>query len=69
MGGASAPDDLTMGHLTQTWLAVSDDAAAMSSGGYWRHRKQQTPAPGALDTRFQDQVVATLAALTEVRLD
>ena len=25
MGGAGAPDDLTMGYLTQTWLAVSND--------------------------------------------
>ena len=29
MGGAGAPDDLEQGHLTQTWLAVSDDPAAM----------------------------------------
>jgi NAD(P)-dependent dehydrogenase (short-subunit alcohol dehydrogenase family) len=68
MGGASAPDDLTMGHLTQTWLAVSDDPAANFSGGYWYHRKQQKPAPEALDRGFQDRVVAKLAELTEVPL-
>jgi len=28
MGGAGAPDDLEMGHLTQTWLATSDTGAA-----------------------------------------
>jgi NAD(P)-dependent dehydrogenase (short-subunit alcohol dehydrogenase family) len=32
MGGAGAPDDLEMGHLTQTWLAVSSDPAAAVSG-------------------------------------
>jgi NAD(P)-dependent dehydrogenase (short-subunit alcohol dehydrogenase family) len=32
MGGAGAPDDLEKGHLTQTWLAVSDEAAALGAG-------------------------------------
>jgi hypothetical protein len=34
MGGPGAPDDLEKGHLTQTWLAVSDEAAATVSGRY-----------------------------------
>ena len=68
MGGAGAPDDLEMGHLTQTWLAVSNDAAATSSGHYWYHRKQQTPAADALDVRFQDDLIAKLAELTGVSL-
>jgi NAD(P)-dependent dehydrogenase (short-subunit alcohol dehydrogenase family) len=68
MGGASAPDDLTQGHLTQTWLAVSDDAAAKVSGAYWHHRKQQKPAPEALDPHFQDRLVARLAELTSIKL-
>ena len=41
MGGPGAPDDLEMGHLTQTWLAASNDPAARVNGGYWHHRKQQ----------------------------
>jgi NAD(P)-dependent dehydrogenase (short-subunit alcohol dehydrogenase family) len=28
MGGPGVPDDLEQGHLTQTWLSVSDDPAA-----------------------------------------
>lgn len=68
MGGPSAPDDLTQGHLTQTWLAVSEDPAAQVSGRYWHHRKQQTPAPESLDRTFQDKVVAKLAELTGVAL-
>jgi NAD(P)-dependent dehydrogenase (short-subunit alcohol dehydrogenase family) len=32
MGGAAATGDLELGHLTQTWLAVSNDAAATASG-------------------------------------
>ena len=34
MGGPAAPDDLEEGHLTQSWLAVSDDSAATVSGHY-----------------------------------
>jgi len=68
MGGSGAPDDLEQGHLTQTWLAVSDDPAAMTSGGYWHHRKRQSPAAEALDTGFQDRLLAKLATLTGVRL-
>jgi len=48
MGGAGAPDDLTQGHLTQTWLAVGEDAAARVSGAYWHHRKQRKPEAAAL---------------------
>lgn len=68
MGGPGASDDLTMGHLTQTWLAVSDDPAARVSGGYWYHRKRQDPAADALDPGFQDRLTAKLAELTGVSL-
>jgi len=66
MGGANAPDDLEEGHLTQVWLAVSDDADALSSGGYWHHRRRRGPARQAADPAFQSQVIATLASLTGV---
>ncbi|UDY35871.1 SDR family NAD(P)-dependent oxidoreductase [Dermatobacter hominis] len=66
MGGPSAPDDLELGHLTQTWLAVSDDAEAAVSGGYWHHRARQSPAPAAEQPPFQDAVLATLEGLTGV---
>ncbi|HTM17634.1 MAG TPA: SDR family NAD(P)-dependent oxidoreductase [Terracidiphilus sp.] len=68
MGGAGASDDLEMGHLTQTWLAVSDDPAAGVSGKYWYHRKQQSPAAKTTDSRFQDQLLDSLATLTGVSL-
>jgi NAD(P)-dependent dehydrogenase (short-subunit alcohol dehydrogenase family) len=68
MGGAGAPDDLEMGHLTQTWLASSNDAAATVSGGYWYHRQQQPPAAEARDPAFQDELMDRLAALTGVAL-
>jgi len=68
MGGPSAPDDLEEGHLTQTWLAVSDEPAAKVSGAYWHHRQQRKPAANALDTGFQDRLIAKLAELTGVKL-
>lgn len=68
MGGAGAPDDLEMGHLTQTWLAVSDDPAAKVSGRYWHHRRQQAHARDISDTGFQDRLMVRLAELTGVAL-
>jgi NAD(P)-dependent dehydrogenase (short-subunit alcohol dehydrogenase family) len=68
MGGGAATDDLQMGYLTQTWLAVSNDAAATVSGGYWYHRQRQEPAPEARDPAFQDQLIDRLAALTGLAL-
>lgn len=68
MGGPGAPDDLEQGHLTQTWLAVSDEPRAKVSGRYWHHREPQRPAAAALDTDFQDRLLAKLAELTGVTL-
>lgn len=68
MGGAGAPDDLTLGHTTQTWLAVSSDAAARVTGAYWYHREQRKPAPDALDSGFQDRLIKELTRLTGVTL-
>lgn len=68
MGGPGAPDDLQMGHLTQTWLAVSEDSQAKVTGGYWHHRKQKQPAAEALDPKFQDQLMSKLNELTGVSL-
>jgi NAD(P)-dependent dehydrogenase (short-subunit alcohol dehydrogenase family) len=68
MGGAGAPDDLTLGHTTQVWLAAGTDSDARVSGGYWYHRKQSKPAAEALEAGFQDRLVAKLGELTGVKL-
>lgn len=68
MGGPGAPDDLQLGHQTQTWLAVSDDPTATGSGGYWYHQERQEPAAAARDEDFQDALLDELATLTDVRL-
>ena len=66
MGGAGAPDDLRLGHLTQEWLATSDDAEARTSGGYWHHQRRVEPHPSVNDHRFQDQLLEDLARFTSV---
>jgi hypothetical protein len=68
MGGAGAPDDLAMGHDTQCWLAVSKDPAALVSGKYWHHRRQQKPAAAVTDPSFQDRLTEKLAELTGITL-
>lgn len=57
MGGAGAPDDLAQGHLTQAWLAVSDDPAALVTGGYFYHRQPGRLNPAARDPALQDRLL------------
>jgi NAD(P)-dependent dehydrogenase (short-subunit alcohol dehydrogenase family) len=68
MGGAGAPDDLRLGHLTQEWLATSDDPEARTTGGYWYHQRRAEPAPSVHDQRFQDELLEDLARFTGTRL-
>jgi NAD(P)-dependent dehydrogenase (short-subunit alcohol dehydrogenase family) len=68
MGGLNAPVDIDTGQQTQSWLAASNDAAAMVSGRYWYQLQQRQPARETMDTEFQDRLLAELAALTGVEL-
>lgn len=68
MGGAGAPDDLTAGHRTQTWLATHPDVTPRT-GGYWYHRSPQSPHPTAQDQEFQARLLQALERRTGVRLD
>ena len=64
MGGPGAPDDLELGHVTQVWLATSDDADARATGGYWFHQRRRDPHPAVHDTAFQGCLLAALAEQT-----
>jgi NAD(P)-dependent dehydrogenase (short-subunit alcohol dehydrogenase family) len=68
MGGPSAPDDLTLGHRTQEWLAVSGDAEARTTGGYWHHQRRLEPHPACRETQFQEELLDELARYTGTRL-
>lgn len=62
MGGPDAAEDLELAHVTQAWLVTSQDAEALSSGGYWHHGRVEQTHPAVHDEVFQDEL---LAALTE----
>ena len=68
MGGASAPDDLSLAPVTQAWLAVSDDRAATGTGGYFFHQRPQEVHPATRDTAFQEELLEYCARLSGVEL-
>jgi NAD(P)-dependent dehydrogenase (short-subunit alcohol dehydrogenase family) len=57
MGGAGAPDDIDQAHLTQAWLATSDEAGARTTGSYFYHLKRREPNPEARDVALQDRLI------------
>ena len=60
--------DVDTGQRTQTWLAVSDEPAALVSGRYWHHLRPEQPAAEAADLEFQERLIAKLGELTGVAL-
>ena len=64
MGGRHAPDDLRLGHVTQVWLATSDDHAAAETGKYWYHQRKRNHAATVNDPAFQDKLLAELTRIT-----
>ena len=57
MGGSGASDDLDQGHLTQAWLAVSDDPGARVSGRYFYHLRPRDVNPAAEVADLQDRLL------------
>ena len=68
MGGPGAPDDIDQGHLTQAWLATSDDPAALQTGSYFFHQKPLAANPIALDPEVQDGLLSRCKAISGVAL-
>jgi NAD(P)-dependent dehydrogenase (short-subunit alcohol dehydrogenase family) len=68
MGGAGAPDNLTLGATTQAWLAASDDPTAKVSGEYFYHKKTRRVNPDARRAELQDQLLEYCARLTDVSI-
>ena len=68
MGGRSAPDDIDQAHRTQVWLAVSDDPAAQTTGGYFYHLRARSPNPVVYDTGLQDRLVEACRRLSGIAL-
>jgi NAD(P)-dependent dehydrogenase (short-subunit alcohol dehydrogenase family) len=64
MGGPGAPDDLTLGAVTQAWLAVSDDKAAKVTGQYLFHQKPRRVHQAVRRAELQDELLDYCAGLT-----
>jgi NAD(P)-dependent dehydrogenase (short-subunit alcohol dehydrogenase family) len=69
MGGPSAPGDLREGSVTQAWLAVSEDAAARSTGGYFHHQRPLAPNPIAREVETQEELLALCSRVSGIPLD
>jgi NAD(P)-dependent dehydrogenase (short-subunit alcohol dehydrogenase family) len=67
MGGRSAPGDITKAHVTQAWLATSDDPLAQSTGNYFFHQKLREPNPVARDVELQEELLAECARISGIR--
>jgi NAD(P)-dependent dehydrogenase (short-subunit alcohol dehydrogenase family) len=68
MGGSGAPDDIAQAHLTQAWLATSDDPAARTTGGYFYHLKQREPNPETRDVALQNRLIEICREISAVGL-
>ncbi len=68
MGGAGAPDSLALGAVTQSWLAVSDDAGALVTGRYFYHQKLERSHHAAGRAELQDRLLGYCAELTGITL-
>jgi NAD(P)-dependent dehydrogenase (short-subunit alcohol dehydrogenase family) len=68
MGGPGAPDDMDQAHLTQVWLAASDDPAAQTTAGYFYHLKPLEPNPRARDIALQDRLLDICGKFSKVEL-
>ncbi|MBT2341639.1 MULTISPECIES: SDR family NAD(P)-dependent oxidoreductase [Pseudomonas] len=64
MGGSSAFDDLNQGHLTQAWLAVSDESSALVTGQNFYHMNRKISNPDAGDASLQSRLIALCAQLS-----
>jgi NAD(P)-dependent dehydrogenase (short-subunit alcohol dehydrogenase family) len=68
MGGAGAPDDIDQAHLTQAWLATSEDPAARTTGGYFYHLKRREPNPEAHVVALQDRLIDVCREISGVAM-
>ena len=66
MGGPSAPGDLQKAHVTQAWLATSNDQLARSTGGYFYHQNLREPNPIAREVKFQDELLALCGRISGI---
>jgi NAD(P)-dependent dehydrogenase (short-subunit alcohol dehydrogenase family) len=68
MGGSSAPDDLSKGHVTQAWLATSDDPAAQVTGGHFYHQQPRRVNPSTQNEGLQERLLDYCREISGIEL-
>jgi NAD(P)-dependent dehydrogenase (short-subunit alcohol dehydrogenase family) len=68
MGGSGAPDDMGQAHLTQAWLAASNDPKAQLTGKHFYHLRRMEPNPQAYNPALQERLIAICAEISGVAL-
>jgi NAD(P)-dependent dehydrogenase (short-subunit alcohol dehydrogenase family) len=68
MGGPGAPDDMDQAHLTQAWLAASDDANAQATAGYFYHLTPREPNPQSRDIALQARLFKICEEISGVEM-
>ncbi|MFC5337682.1 SDR family NAD(P)-dependent oxidoreductase [Leucobacter denitrificans] len=68
MGGPKATGDITLGHVTQAWLATTNNPETLVSGRYWHYQQLREPHPAVHDVGFQEDLLRLLSEVTGVKL-
>ena len=68
MGGPGAPDDMDQAHLTQAWLAASDDPDAQTTAGYFYHLRPRAPNPQSRDVAIQTRLLDICEEISGVEM-
>ena len=68
MGGPGAPDDMGQAHLTQAWLAASDDTNAQTTADYFYHLKPREPNPQSRDGVLQNRLLDICGEISGVEI-
>jgi len=68
MGGSGAPGDLSKAHVTQAWLATSDEPAAKVTGGYFYHKQPRRVNPSAQHEELQERLLDDCRGISGIKL-
>ncbi|UVK52817.1 SDR family NAD(P)-dependent oxidoreductase [Mesorhizobium sp. AR02] len=68
MGGPGAPDDMKQAHLTQAWLAASNEPQAEATGRYFYHLRPLAANRQAGDKALQDRLLEICGELSGITL-
>ena len=68
MGGPGAPGDLSKAHVTQAWLAASDDPATQVTAGYFHHRQPRLASSSARVEAAQDRLLDHCRDVSQIAL-